>query len=99
MAHVFGEKWKNNLIAREALEPLIFCKGMEHDAKGMEDSRWLLVSTQKILKYSHHFEENSIKRNSLFIWASFVCWKVIFFWKVNFRESEFRESIFRYLVV
>ena len=70
MAHVFGEKWKNNLIAREALKPLIFCKGMEHDAKGMEDSRWLLESTQKILKYSHHFQENSIKRNSLFIWEA-----------------------------
>jgi len=33
-----GKIKKNNLIAREALEPLIFCKGMEHDAKGMEDS-------------------------------------------------------------
>jgi len=30
-----GTNKKNNLIAREALEPLIFCKGMEHDAKGM----------------------------------------------------------------
>jgi hypothetical protein len=39
MTHVFREKLKkDNLIAREALEPLIFCKGMEHDAKGMEDS-------------------------------------------------------------
>jgi hypothetical protein len=33
-----GKIKKNNLIARETLEPLIFCKGMEHDAKGMEDS-------------------------------------------------------------
>ena len=36
--------------------------------------------------------------------APFVCRKVVFFWKVNsgeseFRESEFRESIFRCLVV
>jgi hypothetical protein len=63
-----GENKKINVIAREALEPLIFCKGMEHDAKGMEDSRCLLASTQKTLKYSHHFQENSIKKNSLFIW-------------------------------
>jgi hypothetical protein len=25
------------ILLLEALEPLIFCKGMEHDAKGMED--------------------------------------------------------------
>jgi hypothetical protein len=34
----------------------------------------------------------------------FICWKLVFFWKVNsgkseFQKSEFRESIFRYLVV
>ena len=32
------QKKKKILVAREALEPLIFCRGMEHDAKGMEDS-------------------------------------------------------------
>jgi hypothetical protein len=31
--------------------------------------------------------------------APFVCRKVVFFWKVNSGESEFRESIFRCLVV
>jgi len=31
--------------------------------------------------------------------APFVCRKVVFFWKVNSGESEFQESIFRYLVV
>jgi hypothetical protein len=31
--------------------------------------------------------------------APFVCWKVVSFWKVNSGKSEFRESIFRCLVV
>jgi hypothetical protein len=43
-----------------------------HGTRSQGNVRQLLTAgvNQKIIKYSHHFEENSIKRNSLFIWEA-----------------------------
>jgi len=64
-----GTNKKNNLIAREARIGA-FNILQRHGTRCQGNVRQLLTAgvNQKIIKYSHHFQGNSIKRNSLFIW-------------------------------
>ena len=90
--NTFQSKEKFGLVSRKVfflLAVFVFRKVVS--GKSLSKLSCICLPLEKLVNGKHFPVEEKL--------APFVCWKVVSFWKVNSRESEFQESIFRYLVV